>query len=127
MLMISMNSNSEEVVNTGREAKGEEKQKFKEMLNTREPTAEEMESLKRYTAATIKHFQDMGDQEFDLSEKSVKFMSEIIDEQRPHQGIGGDIPFFTAANDEQKPDLDNLRVKKSLVSNGLVTYFRLVT
>ena len=42
--------------------------------------------------------------------------------KRPHQGIGGVIPDF---RNENKPVLENLRVKKSLELNGLVTHFKL--
>ena len=45
--------------------------------------------------------------------------------KRPHQGIGGVIPYFPDFRNENKPVPENLRVKKSLELNGLVTHFKL--
>ena len=45
--------------------------------------------------------------------------------KRPHQGIDGVIPDFPDSSNVNKPDIENLRVKKSLELSGLVTHFKL--
>jgi putative transposase len=45
--------------------------------------------------------------------------------KRPHQGIGGMTPVFPESRKEYDPQIDNLKVTKSLELNGLVTNFRL--
>jgi len=49
----------------------------------------------------------------------------FYNKKRPHQGIGGVIPFFPDFRNENKPDIENLGVIKSLELNGLVTHFKL--
>jgi transposase InsO family protein len=46
--------------------------------------------------------------------------------ERPHQGINGVIPSVSKIQSDSEPDLDNLRVEKINLLNGLVTQFKLV-
>lgn len=50
---------------------------------------------------------------------------DFYNRKRPHQGINGVIPDFPDGSNENKPDIENLRVEKTLELNGLVTHFKL--
>ncbi|MFW7381969.1 MAG: integrase core domain-containing protein [Oligoflexus sp.] len=50
---------------------------------------------------------------------------DFYNSKRPHQGICGAIPDIQDAHTVKSPDIENLKIKKSQVLNGLVTEFRL--
>ncbi len=50
---------------------------------------------------------------------------EFYNKKRPHQGIGGVIPSFPDACNDNEFEVENLRVETSPELNGLVTHFRL--
>ena len=50
---------------------------------------------------------------------------EFYNRKRPHQGISGVIPDSPDIGCENKPNIKNMRVKKTLELNGLVTHFKL--
>ncbi|MFW7379334.1 MAG: integrase core domain-containing protein [Oligoflexus sp.] len=49
----------------------------------------------------------------------------IYNSKRPHHRIGDAIPVIQDVHTLKSPDIENLKIKKSQVLNGLVTEFRL--
>ena len=50
---------------------------------------------------------------------------DFYNKKRPHQGIGGVTPVFPNNRNEYDPQIENLKITKSLELNGLVTNFKL--
>lgn len=81
--MISMNTYAEEVITNMREPIDSEKELLEQMIKTTQLSIDKLAKVRSYANHTIETFIANGVSDFDYSEKSVKFMSEVIDQERP--------------------------------------------
>ena len=58
-------------------------------------------------------------------QKSCVSYQDFYNRKRPHQGIGGVIPNFPDACNDNEFEVENLRVERTPELNGLVTHFKL--
>ena len=79
MGVIAMNAIAEESSTTVRQATSEEQKKLQEIMQVTDLPELDLERMKKYSNTTVNHFVSNGVADFNYSEKSVKFMSEIID------------------------------------------------
>ncbi|WP_444893309.1 hypothetical protein ACJJIE_01690 [Microbulbifer sp. TRSA001] len=78
-----MSANSENLQIEVKEVNGGDHDQIEQMLAVQPLSKEELTQVQDYGAGTVSSFIKNGVQGFDYSEKSVKFLSEVIDREGP--------------------------------------------